>query len=390
MALIECPECKKEISMYASACPNCGLPKEFFSKVDNSIAVIEKPKNEPKKKRARHKLPNGYGYIKHLSGNRLHPYVAYPPTNEYTIKGNPKYKNALGYFKTYNEAYKTLIEYNENGKRVKRNIIFSEAYTLFIEEYEKTKNAQSTVASYKSAYKNLKPLHQMIMRDIVANDMQKIIDESDLGYSSKNNMVVLLHHVFNYCNKNDYIDKDYSKFIEIRQENDNESGIPFTEDDLKLMWKHKDEYEIRIMLILCYTGLRISELKITKINKETKIMKGGLKTDSGKKRIVPIIDAILPLFDVVDEFRKSTPSAFRKRLYPVLEKHGIYYVKDTTHTPHDCRHTFNWLCDKYKVDEIVKYMVIGHSLGNDVDKKIYTHRTEEEIINEISKIKVIK
>lgn len=256
--------------MYATACPNCGLPKEFFTKVDNSITVIEKPKNEPKKKRTRHKLPNGYGYIKHLSGNRSHPYVAYPPTSEYTIKGNPKYTNALGYFKTYNEAYKTLITYNENGKRMKRNIKFKEAYELFFEEYEKQNKSQNTINSYKAAYKNLSIIHDMNMRDIVANDMQDIIDESELGYSSKNNMIVLLHHIFNYCNKNDYIDKDYSQFVEIRQENDNESGIPFTEDDLKLMWEHRDEYEIRIMLILCYTGLRISELKVTNINLQSK------------------------------------------------------------------------------------------------------------------------
>jgi len=32
MSLIKCPECSKEISEYAPACPNCGCPKEYFIK----------------------------------------------------------------------------------------------------------------------------------------------------------------------------------------------------------------------------------------------------------------------------------------------------------------------------------------------------------------------
>ena len=34
MALIECPECKKRISSLAEACPNCGLPKSYFTNVE--------------------------------------------------------------------------------------------------------------------------------------------------------------------------------------------------------------------------------------------------------------------------------------------------------------------------------------------------------------------
>ena len=34
MALIECPECKKRISSLAEACPNCGLPRCYFTNVE--------------------------------------------------------------------------------------------------------------------------------------------------------------------------------------------------------------------------------------------------------------------------------------------------------------------------------------------------------------------
>jgi integrase len=58
------------------------------------------------------------------------------------------------------------------------------------------------------------------------------------------------------------------------------------------------------------------------------------------------------------------------------------------HTPHDCRHTFSWLCDKYKVDDMSKHLIMGHSLGRDVEKSVYGHRTTEELNEEIQKIQV--
>ena len=394
MPLINCPECNKQVSSFAEKCPNCGLPKSYFSifsvKNEEPEHIIETKnisKNEPKKKRARHKLPNGYGYIKHLAGNRSHPYVAYPPTSEYTIKGNPQYKNALGYYKTYNEAYKELVLYHENGLR--KDFTFKEVYEMFINEH-KSNISKSTLNAYSAAFKRCKKIHDKIMRTITANEMQDILDNNPRGYSSNIQLISILKMVCEYADKAGYVDRNYGIFLKNKKKNDNEQGIPFTESDLKLMWKHRGILEIKILLILCYTGLRIGELRITKIDLNEKTMWGGLKTEKGKKRIVPIIDEIIPLYDCIDDFKKITANNFRKQVSKELADLGIYEVEKTHHTPHDARHTFNWLCDKYGVEEISKYMIIGHSLGNDIDKKVYTHRTLEELRNEISKIKVIK
>lgn len=78
-----------------------------------------------------------------------------------------------------------------------------------------------------------------------------------------------------------------------------------------------------------------------------------------------------------------------KSFYPVLEQLGINKTASgKRHTPHDCRHTFSWLCDKYKIDELSKHLMMGHSLGGDVEKSVYGHRTIEELKTEINKIKV--
>lgn len=44
MALIKCPECGKEISDKASACPNCGCPSsEFKEKEANAAEGLQQP-----------------------------------------------------------------------------------------------------------------------------------------------------------------------------------------------------------------------------------------------------------------------------------------------------------------------------------------------------------
>ena len=52
------------------------------------------------------------------------------------------------------------------------------------------------------------------------------------------------------------------------------------------------------------------------------------------------------------------------------------------------RHTFSWLCDKYGVDDMSKHLLMGHSLGNNIERSVYGHRTFEELKTEINKIKV--
>ena len=48
-------------------------------------------------KRKHPKLPNGFGSIKKLSGNRTNKYGVYPPTTEFNKNGSPVSKKALCY-----------------------------------------------------------------------------------------------------------------------------------------------------------------------------------------------------------------------------------------------------------------------------------------------------
>ena len=52
MALIVCPECGKNISDKASACPHCGLPAEFFAGKSNTVDTKDRSSTQKRE------LPN--------------------------------------------------------------------------------------------------------------------------------------------------------------------------------------------------------------------------------------------------------------------------------------------------------------------------------------------
>ena len=57
------------------------------------------------------------------------------------------------------------------------------------------------------------------------------------------------------------------------------------------------------------------------------------------------------------------------------------------HTPHDCRHTFSMLCERYEVNENDRKRMMGHSFGEDITNEKYGHRTIEDLRLQIEKIK---
>jgi integrase len=365
------------VSDKALACPFCGYP------INTPVApVIVTPPVKKRHKKFR-RLPNGFGSIKHLSGKRRNPYAAYPPTKEWNGK-NPKARPAIGYFPTYNEAYKALAEYNRQGIDIENKIVtFTQIYDLFLENYKKKEPSKSALNSYDQAYKKCKSLHDAQFAMLRREDYQVIFDEcSDYSISTANSIRTLLNQMYKTAIGKDVVDRNYATGVIIKGK-DIEQGVPFTEKELRILWKHRDDVRVQPALIMIFCGHRIGELPLIEISDGVII--GGLKTKAGKNRVVPINSAVLPFIDSIKGINKNTyPLKFQE----LLDELGIGYTETgEKHTCHDCRHTFSWLCDKFKVDKLAKKMLIGHALGKDVTDNVYGHRTLEELKVEIEKIK---
>lgn len=411
MSLILCPECSHTVSDKAISCPGCGYPISLPSLSEAAlltapadgthfiapISVSSVPVSSKKvQKCSRKKLPNGYGSIKKLSGNRSRPYAAYPPVNDHiTAKSGTTKLPAIGYYKDWYSAFNALSQYHSNPYDIRsRGLTFADVYGLFYKDKfgQCKKNlSDSSKYAYETAFKNCSSLHSIRFFDIRKQDMQSILDDCTLGYSSLCNLKKLFCQMYRYAMENDIVEKNYAQYVSIRQEDDNEKGEPFSEEELSLLWANKADKTVQMILIMIYSGFRIKAFETVEINLEKQYFKGGVKTIAGKDRIVPIHPAILSFSaDFKQNFPNYRARTFRScSFYPVLQRLGIATTKNgKKHTPHDCRHTFSWLCDKYKMDELSKHLLMGHSLGKDVEKSVYGHRTYEELRAEINKIKV--
>lgn len=322
--------------------------------------------------RKMHRLPNGFGSIKKLSGVRRNPYGAYPPVTSYYNNGAPMPTKAIGYYPTYAAAFQALTEWNAEPFHTEK-ITFSACYGIFYEHKfnGKRKYSLSLKQSMNAAYKNCESIHGKIMDNITPKELQKIIDNCPLKHSSVELIVYLLKSMWKFAEQNYYVRKDVAKYLKINVPEDDEHGEPFTEEEIRILWQHTDDTVCLSALSMIYSGFRVSALKDWKVDIKEQTIYGGVKTG---KRTVPIHPSILPF---VCKAKSVRSQEFRKQ----LSRYGI-----TNHTPHDCRHTFSWLCDRYKVDTISKHMLMGHSLGNDVEAKVYSHRTMDELRTEINKI----
>lgn len=382
MSLTTCPECTHTVSNKALSCPGCGYPI--------SSAIRQLPKQ------TRRRLPNGYGSIKKLSGNRSRPYAVYPPYDTlsdatfHTVK-----RPVLGYFPDWNSAYRALNAYHANpcDLRLKR-LSFADVYQQFYtEKFNRNKKAlsDSSKYAYETAFKHCSSIHSLPFSELRKADMQRILDECTLGYSTLCNLKKLFCQLYRYALENDIVQKNYAQFVTINKEDDNEKGDPFSQEELDLLWKNKSDRTVQMILILIYSGFRIAAFETIEINLEQGYFKGGVKTAAGKGRIVPIHPAILSFVKhFYKNFHNYRARTFRSRsFYPTLKRLGLETSESgKKHTPHDCRHTFSWLCDKYNVDELSKHLLMGHSLGKDIEKSVYGHRTYEELCTEINKIQV--
>ena len=371
------------------------------------------------------KLPNGYGSIKKLSGKRRNPYGVYPPSTELIAPGQYAPVKAICYVDDYMKGFavltawhagtyypgfeRTLNDFDQNrtlnstmdnilldylqAARVEQNkektATFAEVYEGFYrDKYEDSKKTYSKASMNctKAAFKNCAELHDKPFADLRYHDLQNVIDNCPKKHSSLELILSLFHQMYAYAEKFELCEKDYSVHVKIKKAEDDEHGVPFSEDELAILWQYKEDPVVEFLLIMCYSGYRIKAYETIEVNLKEKYFLGGVKTDAGKDRIVPIHSGIYALVKRrtknQDAILDITPGTFRNRMYETLEQIGMQ-----RHTPHDARHTFSMLCEKYRVNENDRKRMLGHAF-QDITNKVYGHRTVEELRKEIEKIKI--
>ena len=355
------------------------------------------------------------GGINRLSGNRRKPFRARITSHwEYddkTGKAKQKFKT-IGYFATKKEALIALAEYHKDPHDIlPTDVTFEDIYIKWSTEVFEDMS-QANINSLKSAFKRCEPIHKMKIADIKKAHLQSILDSvADMSAATSTKIKSVMKGVFQYCLENEIINKNPADFVKAKAK-DKKSDIhtPYTKDEIQLFWDNltlpiemsmsgkltKTIYPVDIILIAIYTGLRPSELLTIEnenIYLDKKYMVGGMKTDAGKDRIIPIHNKIIPLVEkrmseggkFFIKYKTDNPpklQQYRNFMYdPVIKQLNM------EHLPHDSRHTFISLMHEAGIDELIVKRIVGHTDRGNITQH-YTHLSIETLIDAVNKIKI--
>ncbi len=355
------------------------------------------------------RLPNGFGSVTKLSGNRRRPYVAKITTgyefNPETLK-TKQVQKVVGWFETREDAISALAAYRATPYDIdKHNVTLEYVYEKWSSEYFQRINP-SSVRTITAAYRYCEPLYKQSFNRILPGHMKECILNADVGPTTKSRMKSLFNLLFDYAVEHGYATINHARnfkmtMLEEEKKKSKKERIPFSSEEIQRLWDNVDYGFTKMILIALYTGWRPQEeaiLKLSDIDLENHTMIGGLKTDAGKNRIVPIHPDILPLIqyyyneaislhseylfnDITSQTGKQmTYDKYRQRFIKVINALEL----NPLHRPHDTRHTFisRWKAQDLQLNEHILNLIVGHE-ENDVSEKVYTHRSTQELYDEM-------
>ena len=241
MSLTKCPECGKEISDKAMACPNCGYPM--------NTPTSTKPRVRNGKPT---KLPNGYRSVYHLSGKRRKPF-AVRKTDKWII--DPDTGRAKQTYATREEAMIALATFNKNPYDIAaESVTFEECYQRWSENYFPTLAGPSSIRTITAAYSYCSGLYKMRMRDIRVEHLEGTVLNAKVGEATKGRIKSLFNMMYRYALSHEICDKDYASLMfangsPIKRETQKEA-IPFTQDEITLLWDNMDKIPFIDMLLI--------------------------------------------------------------------------------------------------------------------------------------------
>ncbi len=377
-ALKRCGQCGQTVPYISRFCMFCGAG---FDKTRKTAA------------RGR---PKGSGTIRKLPGRRL-PFAAYLPR---AMGGK-----FIGSYKTKAEASDALalaIAARPTCARAEWTVAdFYESYTASPAFAALSHSAQNTD---RAAWKYCADIARRKMRDTRAQEWQSCIDRAAGLGKSKSTCSKIRNLASILCKeamKDDVINKNYASLLTLRGEQQKTKDV-FTAGEIALLKAHAEDIEAKFILILIYTGMRITELlELANENVHCSYIVGGKKTTAGRNRIIPILPEISPC---IDFFRRDegllihnngkpvgVKLARQKWFYEYLVGLGILDAAEIPPsgtprlTPHCTRHTFATLARQAGIDKDILTRIIGHSDYSMTDK-VYVDMQSEFLLAEMLKM----
>ena len=304
------------------------------------------------------------------------------------------------YFSTYNEAYLALSEYNKDPYDLDSSITVEELYNEWSKKYFATFKSRSSERTITSAWNYCEPLYNYRVKELRAKHIKGLI-ENIINVNVRSRVKSLFNLMLDYALEYELVNRNVARTFKIDPvtiadiKNVKKDHIAFTDEELKTLWQNITVPWVDVILIQCYMGWRPQELGLIK-TKDVNIIdwtiKGGMKTEAGTDRIVPVPTILRDL--IKDKYNSKneylimngedmlTYDAYRRKFEKVISGLNL----DQNHRAHDGRKTFVTLAKKYNLDEYAIKRIVGHKI-NDITEAIYTERDSKWLMEEMEKIK---
>ena len=373
-------------------------------------------------KKRRMRLPNGFGQISEIRNARLRKPFRAMVTVGKTDEGRPicKLLKPEAYFSTYNEAYTALIEYNKRPYDIMRDISVSALFEKWFKEKSMSIKSQAVAEDLKRTWRYCSRVYDMPMRDLRAWHIKECMDNGEAivwGRPQKASVIVqrkiktLFNQLFDYALSYDLVDKNHARNLKLPEnitqtiEAGRKGHISYTDDEIEKLWNNIDDRFVQMTLVQCYSGWRpkeLFELRVANVDLEKWTFIGGLKTDAGRDRTVPIHTKIREIVrqkyneavSAGSEFLFNCPEYRTKKLIPItyprysdeLSRIIKQLNLNPEHKPHDARKQFVTMGKKYGMDEYAIKRIVGHAI-KDITERVYTDRDDKWLHEEVEKIK---
>ena len=308
-------------------------------------------------------------------------------------EGSQLYKK-LGYFEIKADA--------ENAIALNRIFPVSDNASITLknlfEQWQKTRAytdlAKQTKDNYNAAYKiYMTDYHNNKFKDLRLPHFQDMVDKAEAlgkGRSTMEKIKVLAVILSNYASSQDIIIKPYAQQVRLPKAGKKKQIPTFTDMERQKLFKNDTLPLVDTILILIYTGMRITELlTLTKFNVDidNMLITGGVKTDAGTDRIIPIHPKIQGyvkarygssrnyLIEYEKEIgnekkgtKKTTHVHYRYEYYCDIYFDTLVKLEIRRLTPHKARHTFFTMLSDKCTDRKAMAPVGGHTDPDFTDK----------------------
>ena len=317
---MNCKKCNTEIPDGSIYCCICGVKQASSGRT---------PKKRGNGQGSVFKLPNG-------------KYKAMVVLGYYLQDGAMKKRTASRVCTKKTDALAAIPELKKQHARpADMNLHELNEIYLKSRDYNNLSKSQQDKLGY--AWNRLKDLEFCGISTLTVDDLQTIVDRETSTYYPARDMKVMLSHLYDIAIRKEIIHYKKSEYLELPDAPKAQRNC-WTISEIASFW---DDYKSNpftgYVLIMCYAGLRFGELsriEIPNIHLEENYMIGGIKTEAGINREIPIHHKIKPIIERFIKGKKRkllemNEDNFYSKYWDLIKRTGARELP-----PQTCRHFY--------------------------------------------------